>query len=159
MIENIGLECSFHVIGILTGIVNTLATTFIRGRNAISRPSLLAFDTKLLRRFDVLLLLSWAFISMLGYITLLFSLSDYAISIRLSRAQATQITAFLNLGTACGRPFIGVASDRLGRIEIAGVLTLVCGLGCLVIWLSSASFGVTVFFALISGPFWGSSGW
>jgi MFS family permease len=95
----------------------------------------------------MLLLLSWAFISMLGYITLLFLLSDYAISIGLSRAQATQITAFLNLGTACGRPFIGVASDRFGRIEIAGVLTLVCSLDCLVIWLPSASFGVTVFFA------------
>jgi len=102
----------------------------------------------------VLLLLSWALISTLGYITLLFSLPDYAISIRLSRVQATQITAFLNLGTACGRPFIGVASDRLGRIEIAGVLTLVCGLGCLVIWLPSASPGVIVFFALISGAIW-----
>jgi MFS family permease len=155
MIENIGLEWSLRIIGILTGIANTTAAAFIRDRNAIVRPPQLAFDTKLLCRFDVLLLLSWAFISMLGYITLLFSLSDYALSIGLSRAQATQITAFLNLGTACGRPFIGVASDRLGRIEIAGVLTLVCGLCCLVIWLPSASFGVTVFFALISGAILG----
>lgn len=94
---------------------------------------------------------------MLGYIMFLFSLSDYAISIRLSRAQATQITTFLNLGTACGRPFIGIASDRLGSIGFAGVPTLVCDLGCLVLWLPSASFGVTVFFALISGAvlaFW-----
>jgi MFS family permease len=104
------------------------------------------------------LLLSWAFISMLGYITLLFSLSDYATSIGLSRAQATQITAFLNLGTACGRPFIGVASDRLDRIEMLAFSRWSAGLGCLVIWLPSASFGVTVCFALISGPFWGSSG-
>jgi len=86
MIENIGLEWTLRVIGILTGIANTLTPTFIRNRNAIVRPPQLAFDTKLLRRFDVLLLLSWAFICMLGYITLLFSLSDYAISIRLSRA-------------------------------------------------------------------------
>lgn len=104
--------------------LNLSAATLIRDRNAIVRPQQLAFDTKLLGRFDVLLLLSWAFISMLGYITLLF----HCLSIGLSRAQATQITAFLNLGTAFGRPFIGVASDRLGRIEIAGVLTLVCGL-------------------------------
>lgn len=87
---------------------------------------------------------------------LFFSLSDYAISIGLSRAQATQITAFLNLGTACGRPFIGIASDRLGSIGIAGVPTLVCDLGCLVLWLPSASFGVTVFFALISGAVLGA---
>jgi len=159
MIENIGLEWSFHVIDILTGIANTLAATFIRDRNAIIRPLQPSFDAKLLCRSDVLLLLSWTFISTLGYITLLFPLSDYAISIRLSRAQAAQISAFLNLGTACGRPFIGVASDLLGRIETAGVLTLFCGLGCLVIWLPSASFGVTVFFSLISGAILGSSAW
>jgi hypothetical protein len=158
MIENIGLERTLRVIGILTGIANTLTVTFIRNRNAIVRPPQLAFDTKLLRRFDVLLLLSWAFICMLGYIAVLFSLSDYAISTRLSRAQATQITAYLDLGTACRRPFIGVTNGRHSRIKIAGVLTLVCGLGCLVIWLPSASFGVTVF-ALINGAILGSSGW
>ena len=58
MIENIGLEWSLRVIGILRGIANTLAATFIRDRNAIIRPHQLAFDSKLLRRFDVLLLLS-----------------------------------------------------------------------------------------------------
>jgi hypothetical protein len=85
MIENIGLEWSLHVIGILTRIANTLAAPFIRGRNAIMRPPQLAFGTKLLRRFDVLVLLSWAFISMLGYITLFFSLSDYCRGRRLRR--------------------------------------------------------------------------
>lgn len=88
---------------------------------------------------------------MLGYTTLLFSLSDYAISIGLSRAQAAQITAFLNLGTACGRPFIGIVSDKLGRIEVAGVVTLACSLCCLVIWLPTVSFGVTAFFAVACG--------
>jgi hypothetical protein len=102
MIENIGLEWSLRVIGILTGIANTLAATFIRDHNAITRPHQLAFDSKLLRRFGVLPLLSWAFVSMLGYITLHSSPSDYAISIGLLRVQATQITAFPNLGTVCG---------------------------------------------------------
>ena len=47
MIENIGLEWSLRAIGILTGIANTFAATFIRDRNAIVRPPQLAFDTKL----------------------------------------------------------------------------------------------------------------
>jgi len=38
MIENIGLEWTLRVIGILTGIANTLTATFIRNRNAIVRP-------------------------------------------------------------------------------------------------------------------------
>lgn len=62
---------------------------------------------KLLGRFDVFLMLDRAFISMLGYITLLFSLSDMPSQSALTRTQANQIIAFWNLGTACGWPFIG----------------------------------------------------
>jgi len=83
MIQNIGYKWSLRMIGVLTFMANLLAATFIKDRNAAVRPSQLAFDVKLLRRYDVLLLLSWAFISMLGYMVLLFSLSDFAISIGL----------------------------------------------------------------------------
>ena len=155
MIQNIGYKWSLRTIGMLTFVANLLATTFIRDRNAAVRPSQLAFDVKLLRRYDVLLLLSWAFFSMLGYMVLLFSLSDFAISIGLSRTQADQLTAFLNLGTAIGRPWVGVASDRFGRIEVAGGLTLLCGVLVLAMWVASSNFGLTVVFALISGAILG----
>ena len=82
-------------------------------------------------------------------------MSDYALSIGLSRAQATQITASLNIGPAVGRPFIGVDRDRLGRIEITGILTLMNDLYYLVIWLPWASFDVTVFLAVVSGAIFG----
>lgn len=55
---------------------------------------------------------------------LLDSLSNYAVSIGLSQYQASIITALLNLGTAVGRPGVGFASDRLGRIMIAGSLAM-----------------------------------
>ena len=155
MIQNVGYKWSLRIIGILTFVANLLAATFIRDRNAAVRPSQLAFDVKLLRRHDVLLLLSWAFISMLGYMVLLFSLSDFAISIGFSRTQADQLIAFLDLGTAVGRPWVGVASDRFGRIEVAGGLTLLCGVLVLAMWVPSSSFGLTVVFALISGAILG----
>lgn len=88
---------------------------------------------------------------MLGYITLLYSLPNFADSIGLSNQQAAAISAYLNLGTACGRPIIGFVSDRLGRIEIAGYLTLFCGLTCFAIWIPAKTYGVTIFFAIVSG--------
>lgn len=97
----------------------------------------------------------WAFISMLGYITLLYSLSDFALSIGLSRAQATDALTILNLGTAVGRPLIGFLSDHYGRIKVPAFLTLTCGISCFVIWLPANSFGATVLFALISGAILG----
>ena len=155
MIDNISLAWSLRVTGMIAGMMNMIAALIIRNRNKAIKPPQLAFDTKLLRRYDVLLLLSWACISMLGYITILFSLSDFARSIGLSTSEAAAVSAFLNLGTAIGRPLVGVASDYFGRMETAGVLTLTCGIMCFAIWLPATSYGVTLLFVIISGAFFG----
>jgi nitrate/nitrite transporter NarK len=133
----------------------TIATLLIRNWNEAIRPAQRGFDFKLLRRLDVALLLSWAFISMLRYISLLFSLPDYAQSTGLSDTQAMTVSAILNLGTAFGRPVIGIASDRYGRIEIAGLLTCACGISCFAIWIPATSYGVLVLFAFVSGAIFG----
>ncbi|KAM0799815.1 MFS transporter, MCP family, solute carrier family 16, member 6 [Usnea florida] len=155
MIDNLSLAWSLRITGIIAGTMNVIAALMIRNRNKIIKPPQRGFDTKLLRRYDVLLLLSWSFISMLGYITILFSLSDFARSIGLSASKAAAVSAFLNLGTAIGRPLVGVASDYFGRMETAGVLTLICGIMCFAVWLPATSYGVTILFVIISGAFFG----
>lgn len=155
IIQRISLAWALRLTAIISCSILIIAILLIRTRNEAIQPSQRGFDVKLLHRLDVLLLLSWAFLSMLGYICLLFSLPDYARSIGLSDNQATIVNAILNLGTAVGRPLIGVASDRFGRIEVAGLLTCFCGITCFVIWLPSASYGVLVLFAFISGAILG----
>jgi predicted MFS family arabinose efflux permease len=155
MIDNLGHAWSLRAIGLIALGANLLSATFIRDRNAVIRPKQHPFDLDLLKHWEVLFLLAWSSISMLGYVTLLYSLSDFALSIELSREQATQISAFLNMGTAVGRPFVGIASDRFGRFEVAIGLTLLCGVCCLGVWIPATSFGVTVLFAIISGAILG----
>lgn len=155
MISNLSLAWSMRVIGAVSGTINLLATCLIRSRNKHVLPKNRAFDMKLLRRYDVWLLLWWAFISMLGHIVLLFSLSDFAHSIGLSDVQAASVTAFLNLGTAIGRPFVGLISDRLGRIETAGTLTLLCGLSIFAIWVPATSYWTCILFTFVNGPVFG----
>ena len=92
---------------------------------------------------------------MMGFTTLLYSLPDFALSIKLSKTEATNVVIFLHLSTAIGRPFIGCLSDRFGRITVAANMTLICGLACFVVWLPAQSYGVTVLFALISGAMLG----
>ena len=82
-------------------------------------------------------------------------MSDFARSIGLSAEQGTQVIALLNLGTALGRPFIGVTSDKFGRFEVTAGLTMFCGLCCFAIWVPASSYGVTVLFAIISGAILG----
>jgi predicted MFS family arabinose efflux permease len=151
MIQRLGVGWALRITGIIAVTANTVATVFIRDRNKTIRPSQLGFDTKLLRRVEVLLLLAWVFISMLGYIVLLFSLSDFALSIGLDRKQATDMVGLLNVGTAIGRPVIGVFSDKWSRMDTAGVLTLLCGVSCFAFWIPATGYGLTVFFVILCG--------
>ncbi|CAO1598729.1 hypothetical protein XANCAGTX0491_002489 [Xanthoria calcicola] len=155
MIENISLAWSLRITGIIAFVMTFTAVVLTRDRNKVIQPAQHPFDTKLLSQTNVWLLLAWAFISMLGYITLLYSLPDFALSIGLSRGQATDTIMVLNLGTAVGRPFIGYLSDRCGRIKVPAFLTLGCGMLCFTVWLPATSFGVTLLFALISGAILG----
>lgn len=155
MIERLGLAWALRTTGLITLIATVAATFLMRDRNHHINPAQLAFDVRLLRRYEVILLLLWAFVSMFGYIALLFSLSDFALAVGLSRSQATDIVGFLNLGTAVGRPIIGICSDRFSRINTAGVLTLICGLSCFALWMPAATFGLTAFFSLLCGAILG----
>ncbi len=134
----------------------------MRDRNHIVNPPQLGFAVHLLRRYDCLLLLSWAFVNLFGYMVILYSISNYAVQVAgLSQMQAGILTAVLNLGTGFGRPCIGLASDRFGRIEVAAGLTLFNGIIVFAIWVPAIDYGVLLFFALLSGAclgtFWMAS--
>lgn len=135
--------------------LTAIATSLLRDRNKYIRPPQLALDTSLLKKYEVQLLLAWSFVSMLGYITLLFSLSDFALSIGISPQRATDVIGFLNIGTAVGRPIIGIASDKSNRIDVALALTLICGLSCFAFWIPIQSYGLLVFFSLLAGAILG----
>jgi MFS family permease len=98
MIEAIGLGWGFRVLAIVTASVNTICTLLVRDRNKAVGARFVAFDARLFKRVEFLLLLGWGFFSMLGYIVLLFSLPNYAKSIGLSAQKGSVIGALLNLG-------------------------------------------------------------
>jgi len=158
MIDKLGVGWAFRILGILACGVNLVCAMLIRDRNKQIGASQLAFDYRLVKKPEFLLILGWGFFSMMGYITLLFSLPNYAVSIGLSAQQGSIIGALLNLGQGLGRPVVGVTSDYAGRINLAGACTFIAGLFCFVMWIFAKSFGVLVFFAIIvgtvAGTFW-----
>jgi MFS family permease len=151
MIQSISLGWAFRILAILAVAVNSICAILIRDRNKQVGSVQLAFDFKLFKRVEFLLLLGWGFFSMLGYIVLLFSLPSYARSVGLSAQKGSVIGALLNLGQGIGRPLVGYFSDAAGRINLAGTCTFLAGLFCLVIWIFAKSYGVLIFFAIIVG--------
>ncbi|KXJ87513.1 major facilitator superfamily domain-containing protein [Microdochium bolleyi] len=158
VIRNFGIDWALRITGLAAFVAVLIATLLLRDRNEHIKPTQAAFDVALLRRTEVILLLCWTFTSMFGYVTLLFSLSDFGLAVGLSRSQATDIIGFLHVGTALGRPIIGIASDRFSRIVTAGSLTLACGVICFALWIPAQSFALTLVFAIpcgaILGVFW-----
>lgn len=158
MIERIGLAWAFRILGIVAFVINLVCALLVRDRNKLVGSSQRGFDYRLFRRGEFLLLLGFGFLSMLGYIVLLFSLPNYADSVGLTAQQGSVVGAILNLGQMLGRPPIGYYSDTLGRINMAMVMTLLSGLFSLFIWTFATGYGVLIFFALIggtvAGTFW-----
>ncbi|KAI9710989.1 MAG: hypothetical protein M1820_002427 [Bogoriella megaspora] len=158
MIERISLWWAFRILGILAFTVNMVCALLMKDRNKQVGSSQLAFDYRLFKKVEYLLLLGWGFFSMLGYIVLLFSLPNFATEVGLTQQQGSVVGALLNLGQGLGRPPIGYFSDSIGRINMATLMTFCAGLFSLVVWIFAKSYGVLIFFALIggavAGTFW-----
>jgi MFS family permease len=155
MLDTVGFRWSLRITAVIVFFINLAATIMLRSRNTEIQPDLRPFNTKLLRSYEVKLLLGWSIVLMFGYITLMFSLTDYATVIGRSAKDSANVAACLNLGTALGRPLIGYFSDRYGRVQIASILTTSCGILIFAFWLPSTSYAAMVSFSLISGAILG----
>jgi len=155
MIDSLSLPWALRITGIVTGVVNLIAVSLIRDRDHVVKPNHAGLHFGLLRQAEVRWLLLWVFIMLLGYIGIQFSLSDFATSVGISGSNANLVTAMLNVGTALGRPWIGLLCDRYGRIEVSGLMTLMTGVLCFVLWIPAQSLGVTLFFVTVEGAIYG----
>ncbi|EAW10654.1 putative MFS transporter (Mch2) [Aspergillus clavatus NRRL 1] len=158
MIPRLGLGWAFRILGIISCVVNLVCANLLRDRNKAVGSRFKAFHLPLLKRPEFLLFLAWGIFTMLGYVALLFSVANFALSVGLSPHQGSIVSALLNLGQGLGRPLVGMFSDKLGRINIATFLSFCCGLFCLVIWTFARSMGVVCFFAVlvgtVAGTYW-----
>lgn len=158
MIPEIGLGWTFRVLGIISFTSHAICILLIKDRNKILGSTQRAFDRRLFERPEYLLLCFFGFFSLLGYVVLIFSLANYARRQGLDSYQASIISALFNLGQALGRPPIGYFSDRVGRINMATLMTFLCAIFVLAIWINAHSYGVLIFYAIIggtvAGTFW-----
>lgn len=157
-IERIGWSWTYVVLAISTLAVNLTCAVLMKDRNKLVQPQKRSFDVRQLAHVSTWLIIIWGWLTELGYITLLYSLPNYATSIGLTAHEGSVVGAVLNLGVALGRPPIGYWSDRFGRINVAIFTTALCGIFCLAIWVPAKSYTVLIIFALaagtVTGTFW-----
>lgn len=151
LIDRFSLAWALRITALVSGSMLLVAALLLRTRNAEIQPRQHGFAVSLLARYEVVLLLAWAFASVVGYSVLLFSMSAFARGIGIGARRAADVTGLVNVGTAVGRPLVGVLSDRLGRIEVAGVVTAVCGLSVFAVWVPATGEALLMVFAIVAG--------
>ncbi|TVY32732.1 putative transporter [Lachnellula occidentalis] len=87
LISKLGLSWTLRVLALCQFVVNALCIVAVRDRNKTVKPNQLAFDYPLFGKAHFLFLLGWGFFSELGYVVLLFSLPNYALSVGLSASK------------------------------------------------------------------------
>lgn len=155
-IESIGWEKTYVVLAVATLVMNLSCSILMKDRNKLIMPHKRSFDLRQLGHISTWLIIIWGWLTELGYVTLLYSLPNYAMSIGLTAHQGSVVGAMLNLGLALGRPPIGYWSDTFGRINVAICMTALCGIFCLAIWVPAKSYAVLIVFALASGTVTGT---
>jgi MFS family permease len=156
MIDRIGLPWAFRILGILAFVVNGACALVIRDRNKQVGAVYSAFRLDLWKRVEFLLFISWAFFALLAYVVVVFSLADYAQSVGFSASQGSIVAACFSLSQGLGRPPIGLASDRIGRINVAGLCTLIAAISSFFLWIFAGKFYAGLIVYSLFGCFHGS---
>ncbi|KAI0459753.1 major facilitator superfamily domain-containing protein [Xylaria acuta] len=152
MIQNIGLPWTFRTLAIICFVVNGIASFFIRDRNRALGSVHVAFNWKLFKRPSFIMFQLWMTLSLIGYVILVFSIVAYCQSVGLTPSQASLVGALFNLAQGIGRPAIGLSSDAVGRLNIANLSSLWCGILCLFVWtFGTRTLAGCIVFALLSG--------
>ncbi|EME45344.1 hypothetical protein DOTSEDRAFT_87718 [Dothistroma septosporum NZE10] len=155
-LESIGWRKTYIVLAIVTLVVNLACAVLLKDRNKLVQTHKRAFDIREMTHLSTWLIVIWGWMTELGYIVLLYSLPNYALSMGLTARQGSIVGAVLNLGLALGRPPIGYLSDSFGRINVAGIMTALCAIFIFGLWIPAKSYALLLTFALFSGTVTGT---
>ena len=117
MITNLGLAWAFRILAIMAFVVNGACSLIVRDRNkavgAIHNP----FHKDLFKHFEFWLFIGWGFFSLLGYVIVVFSITDYAQSVGFTASQGSLAAAMFNCTSiaslTCLAIFMSPSADSL----------------------------------------------
>ncbi|CAG8236574.1 unnamed protein product [Penicillium salamii] len=157
MIQSTSIGWALRVLAIVSGTVNFICSILIRDHNNQVHAVYEAWNLKFLRNPFYLVLLVFAWTSMLGEIIILTQIPNFgSLKLGLNGTQASVIGAMIAVGQILGRICIGFLSDKLGRLNVASLVTFLAGLWSVVVWPQAHSYGVLIFFSICIGAFAGS---
>ncbi|PTB68383.1 MFS general substrate transporter [Trichoderma citrinoviride] len=150
LIYRVGIEWTFRIMAIICFVVITASALFLKDHNKNAKAAVKAVEWKLFKMLDFWLFLGWLWLSSLGYVVVVFSLSAYAQGVGFTAQQGSLVSAMFNLSTGIGRPIIGLLCDRFGTIRITMLGTFISSLITFFIWIfGGKSYGGLIVYSLL----------
>ncbi|CAI4054259.1 Mch2p SKDI_16G4500 [Saccharomyces kudriavzevii IFO 1802] len=160
ILETRGVKWALIAQCIICTMLSTIALILTRTRSqGISQHKKHKFellDWKILSNFGVWLLFGFVSFAMLGYVVLLYSLSDFTISLGYSSKQGSYVSCMVSVGSLIGRPIAGHVADKYGPLTIGIILHLAMAILCWAMWIPCNNLATAIVFGLLAGSIMGT---
>ncbi|KAL1917399.1 uncharacterized protein VTP21DRAFT_5055 [Calcarisporiella thermophila] len=155
LIAVIGIGWTLRIIGIMAFIMLATATILIKGRVVRDKARPFTVDVSLLKQKKLALYIVAIAIEYFAYVVPFYLTPEFSFTIGLGRENGSLFVALMNGANAVGRIVLGLAADRLGRINVMCFCLIFSSLSILLIWNFSFSFAPMCIFSLFYGFFGG----
>lgn len=150
---------ALRTVGILSTLINIVCIMLMRPRKPLKREAFVPLwhdlkniiDIKVCKQISVILVTLWFAIYCLGHTIVLYSMSNFAISIGLTSSQGFTITTLVGLGQTFGRPTMGFVSDKVGRINFSILMATVVAILMFCFWIFATTYADLIACSLLLG--------
>ncbi|KAM3160492.1 Monocarboxylate transporter [Lachancea thermotolerans] len=131
--------------------VRVRKTAFDQNRKSAGQILKAAFDVSVLKIKALHFCSLWSWLANVGYVILMFSMSNYATSIGMTSQQATVALAVFNGSQAFGRPFMGWFAEAVGRCNATIIIMVYNLIILLPFWFTLTKFRELIPFCIMLG--------
>ncbi|CAI4034559.1 hypothetical protein SMKI_15G0040 [Saccharomyces mikatae IFO 1815] len=160
ILEKRGVKWALIAQCIICTSLSTIALMLTRTRSQgsvqhkIQKFDLLDWDV--LSNFGVWLLFGFVSFAMLGYVVLLYSLSDFTVSLGYTSRQGSYVSCMVSVGSLIGRPIVGHIADKYGPLTVSVILHFLMAILCWAMWLPCRNLATAIAFGLLVGSIMGT---
>ncbi|EGV64589.1 hypothetical protein CANTEDRAFT_120262 [Yamadazyma tenuis ATCC 10573] len=133
-----------------------IAVLLFRSRSKLHKIEFTLYDVKVTKMYAFWIGIFYVMTCMFGYVLTLYTVANYTTSLGYSDYQGSIAAALLQIGSAVGRPCVGLLADRYGATTMAAHAYLISTIFCLAMWIPSRNYATVLVFAFVIGGVMGS---
>lgn len=141
---------------IMTCVLNIVAAFMLKSRDKQVKPIYKVYDKKVWSNFGIMMMIVWEAFTLLGYVTLMYNLSDFTRSMGYGSKEASVVATMIAVGIIYGRPSVGQVADRIGPVQATILASWLVSLFAFAMWIPCKNYATAIVFAMFEGSLMGT---